>query len=115
MRILLKINRTGLADVNAGLFTYPVLMTADIILYDADFVPVGKDQIQHLEIARDIASAFNNRYGETFVVPEARVDETVMTVPGHERRKNEQIATAISSIFLRRKKNYRKPLSHYFG
>src|SRR6188768_3677765 len=71
-----------LADVNAGLFTYPVLMTADIILYDAQFVPVGKDQIQHLEIARDIASTFNSRYGETFVVPEAKVDETVMIVPG---------------------------------
>ena len=75
-----KSNR--LADVNAGLFTYPVLMAADIIMYDADFVPVGKDQVQHLEIARDIASAFNNRYGETFVLPQARVDENVMIVPG---------------------------------
>src|SRR5688572_15821042 len=75
-----KSNR--LADVNAGLFTYPVLMAADIIMYDANYVPVGKDQIQHLEIARDIASTFNNRYGETFVVPEAKVDETVMIVPG---------------------------------
>ncbi|MFC5271631.1 tryptophan--tRNA ligase [Adhaeribacter terreus] len=75
-----KSNR--LADVNAGLFTYPVLMAADIIMYDAEFVPVGKDQIQHLEIARDIASAFNNRYGETFVLPQAKVEEAIMTIPG---------------------------------
>ena len=75
-----KSNR--LADVNAGLFTYPVLMAADILIYDAEFVPVGKDQIQHLEIARDIASAFNNRYGETFVLPQAKVEEAIMTIPG---------------------------------
>jgi tryptophanyl-tRNA synthetase len=75
-----KSNR--LADVNAGLFTYPVLMAADIIMYDADFVPVGKDQVQHLEITRDIASAFNSRYGETFVLPEAKVEDSVMIVPG---------------------------------
>ena len=60
-----------LAEVNAGVFMYPVLMAADIILYDAHYVPVGKDQLQHLEITRDIASAFNNHYGETFVMPEA--------------------------------------------
>lgn len=76
-----------LADVNAGLFTYPVLMTADIILYDAEFVPVGKDQRQHVEIARDIASAFNNQYGETFVVPESKIEEQVMTVPGTDGQK----------------------------
>ncbi|MCJ8164620.1 tryptophan--tRNA ligase [Pontibacter sp. E15-1] len=77
-----KSSRRGLSDVNAGLFTYPVLMAADILLYDANFVPVGKDQIQHLEITRDIASAFNHVYGETFVLPEAKTDEAVMTVPG---------------------------------
>lgn len=71
-----------LSDVNAGLFTYPVLMTSDIILYDADIVPVGKDQKQHLEMARDIAGAFNREYGETFVLPEAQIDESVMTIPG---------------------------------
>lgn len=71
-----------LSDVNAGLFTYPVLMAADILLYDAEFVPVGKDQIQHLEISRDIASAFNNRYGETLVLPQAKIEESVMIVPG---------------------------------
>ena len=61
----------NLADVNAGLFTYPVLMAADIVLYNAEFVPVGKDQKQHLEMTRDIASAFNRQYGDTFVIPEA--------------------------------------------
>jgi tryptophanyl-tRNA synthetase len=82
-----KDKQDRLSDVNAGLFTYPVLMTADIIMYDADLVPVGKDQKQHLEMARDIASSFNNRYGETFVLPEARIDEEVMTVPGTDGQK----------------------------
>lgn len=76
-----------LADVNAGLFTYPVLMAADILLYDAEVVPVGKDQKQHLEITRDIASSFNNLYGETFVVPEAQIEEQVMTIPGTDGQK----------------------------
>lgn len=76
-----------LSDVNAGLFTYPVLMAADILLYDAEFVPVGKDQIQHLEMTRDVASSFNNTFGETFVLPQARVDEAVMTVPGIDGEK----------------------------
>jgi tryptophanyl-tRNA synthetase len=76
-----------LSDVNAGLFTYPVLMAADILLYDAEFVPVGKDQIQHLEITRDVASSFNSTFGETFVLPQARVDESVMTVPGIDGEK----------------------------
>ncbi|WP_375581399.1 tryptophan--tRNA ligase [Marivirga tractuosa] len=76
-----------LADVNAGLFTYPVLMACDIILYDADLVPVGKDQKQHLEMTRDIASAFNHRYGDVFVLPEARIDEQIMTIPGTDGQK----------------------------
>jgi tryptophanyl-tRNA synthetase len=77
-----------LHEVNGGVFYYPVLMTADIILYDAHFVPVGKDQKQHLEIARDIASAFNRQYGEdTFVVPDAAINEEVMVVPGPTGRK----------------------------
>ncbi len=76
------------SEVNAGLFYYPVLMTADIVLYDAHFVPVGKDQRQHLEIARDIAGAFNRQYGEDiFVVPEASVSEDVMVVPGTDGQK----------------------------
>src|SRR5690349_24151285 len=76
-----------LSDVNAGLFTYPVLMTADILLYDANFVPVGKDQRQHLEMAREIATTFNNTYGETLVVPEPKIEATVMTIPGTDGQK----------------------------
>lgn len=76
-----------LSDVNAGLFTYPVLMAADIILYDAEIVPVGKDQQQHLEITRDIASSINHQYGDTFVVPEARIDKQVMIIPGTDGQK----------------------------
>ena len=93
-----------LADVNAGLFTYPVLMAADIILYDADIVPVGKDQRQHLEITRDIASAFNHQFGETFVVPEARIDENIMTIPGTDGEKMSKSYGNIIDIFLPEKK-----------
>jgi tryptophanyl-tRNA synthetase len=89
-----------LADVNAGLFTYPVLMTADIILYDANFVPVGKDQRQHLEMARDIASSFNTLYGDTFVIPEAKIEEAVMTVPGTDGQKMSKSYGNIIDIFL---------------
>ncbi len=72
---------------NAGLFLYPVLMTADILLYQADVVPVGKDQKQHLEITRDIAIKFNNTFGETFVVPEAEIDDNVAVIPGVDGQK----------------------------
>ncbi|WP_022825944.1 tryptophan--tRNA ligase [Hymenobacter norwichensis] len=89
-----------LSDVNAGLFTYPVLMAADILLYDADFVPVGKDQIQHLEITRDIASTFNNRYGETFVLPQVKVDEQIQTIPGLDGQKMSKSYGNIIDIFL---------------
>jgi len=89
-----------LSDVNAGLFTYPVLMTADIILYDANFVPVGKDQRQHVEMARDIATAFNNQYGETFVVPAAKIEEQVMTIPGIDGQKMSKSYGNIIDIFL---------------
>ncbi|AHJ98577.1 MULTISPECIES: tryptophan--tRNA ligase [Hymenobacter] len=89
-----------LSDVNAGLFTYPVLMAADILLYDAEIVPVGKDQVQHLEIARDIASAFNNRYGETFVLPQSRVDEQIQTIPGLDGQKMSKSYGNIIDIFL---------------
>jgi tryptophanyl-tRNA synthetase len=89
-----------LSDVNAGLFTYPVLMTADIILYSADIVPVGKDQRQHLEMARDIATAFNSSLGETFVLPEARIAEEVMTIPGTDGQKMSKSYNNIIDIFL---------------
>lgn len=77
----------NLSDINAGLFDYPVLMACDIIMYDANFVPVGKDQKQHLEITRDIAQIFNRQYGEVFVIPDAKIDERVMTIPGTDGRK----------------------------
>ncbi len=89
-----------LADVNAGLFTYPVLMAADIILYDAEFVPVGKDQQQHLEITRDIASTFNHRYGDTFVLPEVKVDDTRMVIPGTDGQKMSKSYQNTIDIFL---------------
>ncbi len=92
-----------LADVNAGLFTYPVLMAADIILYNANIVPVGKDQIQHLEIARDVAEKFNLVYGETFVIPEAKVDQQVMTVPGIDGQKMSKSYNNYIDIFLEEK------------
>ena len=89
-----------LADVNAGLFTYPVLMAADIILYDADIVPVGKDQKQHVEITRDLANTFNHRYGDTFVIPEAKIDDQVMTIPGTDGQKMSKTYGNIIDIFL---------------
>ncbi len=82
-----KDKASNLSDVNAGLFTYPVLMACDIILYNADIVPVGKDQKQHLEMTRDIANSFNHHYGEVFVIPEAFINPKVQTVPGTDGRK----------------------------
>lgn len=92
-----------LADVNAGLFTYPVLMAADILLYDANLVPVGKDQVQHLEMTRDIAAKFNLNYGETFVIPEVKVDESVMTIPGTDGQKMSKSYNNFIDIFLSEK------------
>lgn len=100
-----------LADVNAGLFTYPVLMTADIILYDANFVPVGKDQKQHLEMARDIASSFNKQYGDTFVIPEAKIEEEVMTIPGTDGQKMSKSYGNIIDIFLPEKELRKQVMS----
>ena len=88
-----------LSDVNAGLFIYPVLMAADILLYDAEIVPVGKDQVQHLEIARDIAQAFNSRYGDTLVPPQARVDAELMTIPGLDGQKMSKSYGNIIDVF----------------
>jgi tryptophanyl-tRNA synthetase len=75
------------SDVTAGLFMYPVLMGADILMFNAHQVPVGRDQIQHIEMARDMAHSFNHRYGEHFVPPEAAIDEHVATLPGLDGRK----------------------------
>lgn len=89
-----------LSDVNAGLFTYPVLMAADILLYDANWVPVGKDQVQHLEITRDIASTFNRIYGETLVVPEVKLNKDTMYVPGTDGQKMSKSYDNFINIFL---------------
>lgn len=89
-----------LSDINAGLFTYPVLMAADIILYDADYVPVGKDQQQHLEMTRDIAGSFNHIYGETFVLPEPLIDKKVMVIPGTDGQKMSKSYGNTIDIFL---------------
>jgi tryptophanyl-tRNA synthetase len=72
---------------NHGLFAYPVLMTADILLFQSERVPVGKDQKQHVEVARDIAIKFNNEYGEIFTIPEPEIDDQVATIPGLDGRK----------------------------
>jgi tryptophanyl-tRNA synthetase len=89
-----------LEDVNAGLFTYPMLMAADILLYDAELVPVGKDQLQHIEITRDVASRFNHQMGETFVLPEAKIAESTMYVLGTDGHKMSKSRENTINIFL---------------
>lgn len=93
-----------LEDVNAGLFGYPMLMAADILLYDAEIVPVGKDQLQHIEITRDVASRFHTRMGETFVIPEAKISEETKYVPGTDGEKMSKSRGNIINIFLSDKK-----------
>lgn len=93
-----------LEDVNAGLFSYPMLMAADILMYDAEIVPVGKDQLQHLEMTRDVASRFNHQMGETFVLPEAKVQEQTMYVPGTNGGKMSKSQGNVIDIFLTDKK-----------
>jgi len=89
-----------LEDVNSGLFIYPMLMAADILLYDADVVPVGKDQLQHLEMARDVANRFNHQMGETLVPPKAKLQENTMYVPGTDGEKMSKSKGNIIDIFL---------------
>ena len=89
-----------LDDVNAGLFSYPMLMAADILLYDANVVPVGKDQLQHIEITRDVASRFNHQMGDTFVIPEAKIQEETMYIPGTDGQKMSKSRGNIIDIFL---------------
>ena len=93
-----------LSDVNAGLFTYPMLMAADILLYDAEVVPVGKDQKQHLEMTRDVAQRFNRLMGENFVIPEIALQEQTMYVPGTDGNKMSKSRNNIINIFLPDKK-----------
>ena len=92
-----------LNDVNAGIFTYPMLMAADILLYDAEQVPVGKDQQQHLEMTRDVASRFNNIYGPTFVLPTAKVNEETQLIQGTNGEKMSKSKGNIIDIFLHEK------------
>lgn len=89
-----------LDDVNAGLFSYPVLMAADILIYDAEVVPVGKDQLQHLEMARDMGARFNHQMGEVFVLPQAKLQEDTKYVPGTDGQKMSKSRGNIINIFL---------------
>lgn len=93
-----------LQDVNTGLFTYPMLMAADILLYDAEIVPVGKDQLQHLEMARDVANRLNNVVGETLVPPQAKVKESTKLVPGTDGEKMSKSRNNYIDVFLPEKK-----------
>ena len=93
-----------LADVNAGLFSYPMLMAADILLYDAEIVPVGKDQLQHLEITRDVAARFNHQMGETLVLPQAKIQESSQYVPGTDGEKMSKSKNNTINVFLPEKK-----------
>jgi tryptophanyl-tRNA synthetase len=100
-----------LEDVNAGLFTYPVLMAADILLYDAEVVPVGKDQLQHLEMARDMGARFNNQMGEIFVLPQAELQENTKYVPGTDGQKMSKSRGNLINIFLPEKELKKQVMS----
>ncbi len=93
-----------LEDVNSGLFTYPMLMAADILLYDAEVVPVGKDQLQHLEITRDVAQRFHAKFGETFVLPKAKIQEDSQLIIGIDGEKMSKSKQNIINIFENDKK-----------
>ena len=88
-----------LEDVNAGLFTYPMLMAADILLYDANIVPVGKDQLQHIEMTRDVASRFHAQLGDTFVLPEGKIQEETMYIPGTDGAKMSKSKGNLINLF----------------
>jgi len=104
-----KADRLG--DVNAGLFTYPMLMAADILLYDANIVPVGKDQLQHIEMTRDVASRFEVQMGETFVMPEAQVQKDTMHIPGTDGAKMSKSKGNLIDIFQPDKKLRKQVMS----
>nr|WP_321221233.1 tryptophan--tRNA ligase [uncultured Psychroserpens sp.] len=93
-----------LDDVNSGLFMYPMLMAADILLYDAEIIPVGKDQLQHIEMTRDVASRFHAQMGETFVLPEGKVQENTKLIPGTDGEKMSKSRNNFINIFLPEKK-----------
>tara|TARA_X000001036_G_scaffold412688_1_gene426396 strand:- start:478 stop:1446 length:969 start_codon:yes stop_codon:yes gene_type:complete len=97
-----KVN--NLKDVNSGLFSYPMLMSADILIYDANLVPVGKDQLQHLEITRDVASRFNNLMGDTFIIPEAKIQNDTKYIIGTDGEKMSKSKGNTIDIFAEDKK-----------
>ena len=94
----------NLKDVNSGLFSYPMLMSADILMYDANIVPVGKDQLQHLEMTRDVATRFNNLMGDTFVIPEAKIQNDTKYIIGTDGEKMSKSKSNIIDIFQDDKK-----------
>lgn len=100
-----------LNDVNVGLFTYPMLMAADILLYDAEVVPVGKDQLQHLEMARDVGARFNHQMGEVFVLPQAELQENTKYVPGTDGNKMSKSRGNIINVFLPEKELKKQVMS----
>ena len=100
-----------LDDVNGGLFTYPMLMAADILLYDAELVPVGKDQKQHIEMTRDVATKFNLQLGETFVIPEEETTEETKLIPGTDGQKMSKSRNNLIDIFLPEKKSIQNLLN----
>lgn len=104
-----KADRLG--DVNAGLFAYPMLMAADILLYDANIVPVGKDQLQHIEMTRDVAGRFEAQMGETFVMPEAQVQKDTMYIPGTDGAKMSKSKGNLINIFQPDKKLRKQVMS----
>ena len=99
-----KDKSSELKNINTGLFSYPILMAADILLYDAEYVPVGKDQLQHLEITRKVASKFNSVNGETFVIPKPLVKEKHQNIPGVDGNKMSKSKDNVINIFLSDKK-----------
>lgn len=98
-----KDKKDRLDDVNSGLFNYPILMAADILLYDAHVVPVGKDQLQHLEITRNVASRFHNVFGDTFILPQEQLQEDTQLIPGTDGEKMSKSKNNIIDIFASEK------------
>lgn len=106
-----KDKQDRLEDVNGGLFTYPMLMAADILLYDAEVVPVGKDQLQHLEMTRDVAARFNTKMGETFVLPSEKIQEENKLIPGTDGEKMSKSRNNTINIFLPEKQLRKQVMS----
>ena len=100
-----------LSDVNVGLFDYPILMAADILLMQSEIVPVGKDQKQHIEIARDVAKAFNNTFGNVFVIPEEMIDNNISLIPGTDGQKMSKSYHNTIDVFASDEQLYKSVMS----